>query len=453
MTPSPDAQAIALAERGLAAQEAGDPAGALALYDGALPALDGVPELHRNRALCLRALGRPAEAAQAYGRAARLRPGSGEALFEWGTQLLEIGAFAEAERALARAAELEPDRVPAWQNLALARAEQGDHAGARPAHDAAARLAPDDAGVRVNRALNRLLSGDWAEGWDEYEWRWKLPEPEHRAPDWPLPPWRGEPLEGKTLLLWTEQGMGTAIQFVRYAPLLAARGARVVVACDPPLRALFAGAPGVAGVVPRDPADPALLAARADFHLPLVSAARLCGTRPGDVPPPARFAPSGAEPVLKTRAVPRVALAWAGNPAHVEDARRSLPLRALAPLAERLGTRVEWISFQQPEGDLSGWPREIPLARRAPFADFQETARALREVDFVVSADTAVAHLAGSLGRPLGLLLPFSPDWRWLAGRDATPWYPSARLFRQEAPGRWDAPVAALAAHLAERFP
>lgn len=445
MTAAPDARA--LAERGLAAQEAGDSAGALALYDAALPTLGAVPELHRNRALCLRALGRPAEAAEAYRRAAELQTGSGGALFEWGTQLLETGAFAGAEEALARAVGREPGLVAAWQNLALARAELGDHGSARAAHDAAARLAPDDAAVRVNRALNLLLSGDGEAGWDEYEWRWRLPEPAHRAPAWAMPRWEGEPLDGKTLLLWTEQGAGTAIQFVRYAPRLAARGAEVIVACDPPLRRLLAAAPGVARTVPRDPAD---LLARADFHLPLVSAARLCGTRPGTVPPPAAFALPGE---TKPRARPAIALAWAGSPAHPDDARRSLPLRELAPLAERLGTRVDWISFQQPDRDAGGWPESLPLERRWPFADFYDTALALREVDFVVSADTAVAHLAGSLGRPLGLLLPFFPDWRWGTAGDGTPWYPAARLFRQESPGRWDAPVAALAARLAERFP
>ena len=489
MTPSSpflQAEASVLAEQALAMQQEGDPAGAAALYFSALQALDEVPELHNNLALCLQNIGQPvqaetefrralalrpdypeahcnlgnllqtldraAEATEHYRRALALDPAYANGWFNFGTFLLGRGRseedFAEAAAALEKAVSLRPDFAKAWRNLGMARYERGDEAGSLAACDEALRLDPEDAENRCNRALFLLTTGDFAQGWDEYEWRWRLAD--RPAPALPMPLWRGEDLAGKRLLLWTEQGAGTSIQFLRYAPLLAARGAEVSVACEASLQRLFAtaGRAGVRQVVAREAAAHAK--GDFDFYLPLVSAAHRFGTGLGTIPPPLSFDLPVKER-LAPRTKPRIALVWAGNP--INDARRAIPLRALAPLATALGEKVEWISLQRPPEteEIGSWP--VPIEERGTaLADFYDAALALREADFVVSVDTASAHLAASLGCPTAILLRYAADWRWLRDRADNPWYPSARLFRQHAPDHWEEAVSALAESLKERF-
>ncbi|MDE1170509.1 MAG: tetratricopeptide repeat protein [Verrucomicrobium sp.] len=479
------AEAAVLAERGLEAQASGDAAAALALYRQAAPALDAVPELHNNLALCELALDRPEAAEAALRRALELRPLYAEARNNLGLVLQKRGLAEEAAAAFRAALEIDPlyahaafnlgnveleagraaaaaalfERAlalsggtfpKAAMNLGIALLEAGDPPAAVRAHERARSLAPDDAESAANLALARLMTGDWERGWAEYEARWLLPG--YAPPAFPMPAWHGEDLAGKRLLLWTEQGAGTSIQFLRYAAVLAGRGARVTVACEEPLRRLAAAAEGVAAVVPRGEAVPP---GAFDFHLPLVSAARLCGTRLESVPPPARF--RGVARSAPGRPPFRVALAWTGNPAFSQNARRGVPLEKFAALARAAGERFSWRAFQQGGASLEAWPAGAPPLEPPPhFADFYETAQALAEADLVVTSDTALAHLAGSLGVPTALLLMAAPDWRWQQGGEGdpyderTPWYPSVRLFRQRLPGAWDAPLAALAARLRE---
>jgi len=495
-------EAAALAQEALRLQSAGDPAMAIQVYQRTMPTLSAVPEIHNNLAVChfnlgdldgaekslrealrlrpayaeahsnlgntLKGLGRVREAIVHYREALRLSPDYAWAHFNLGTCLLEEHRPAEAEAELRKALLLLPKAAKVWRNFSLAQMEQGNVAGGLEAIERAFALDPDDAEVRCNRALARLLCGDFKAGWEEYEWRWRLPD---NAPiRYPMPRWQGEDLRGKRLLLWTEQGAGTSIQFIRYAPLLAERGAEVVVACPPSLKRLFESARGVAAVVDREGPPPAC-----DYELPMLSAPRLFATTEATVPPPERFfLPEEEEgeidggPTRRDRRVLRVALVWAGNPAHGNDRLRSLAPEIFHPLAAIAPGTIEWVSFQktgeEPEGRaavaraLAQWP--VPRGAQpirdagAGFADFYDTAVALEEIDLVVSVDTAVAHLAGSLGKPTALFLPFHPDWRWMLRRGDTPWYPSVRLLRQARPGpgndaaSWAEPVAAVAALL-----
>ncbi|SDT99936.1 Tetratricopeptide repeat-containing protein [Verrucomicrobium sp. GAS474] len=506
-------EAAAMAQEALQLQSAGDPAMAIEIYRKTLPTLDAVPEIHNNLAVChfnlgdleeaerelrmalrlrptyaeahsnlgntLKGVGKVREAVSHYREALRLSPHYAWAHFNLGTCLLEEHQPAAAEAELREALLQLPKAAKVWRNFSLAQLEQGNVAGALEAIDRAFALDPDDAEVRCNRALARLLCGDFKVGWEEYEWRWRLPD---NAPlRYPMPRWKGEDLRNKRILLWTEQGAGTAIQFIRYAPLLAERGAEVVVACPESLRRLFVSARGVSEVVSREggagkgsgsPTVPPC-----DYELPMISAALRFGTTEGTVPPPERFflpdeagieddeeiaaKPPGRKPLLK------VALVWAGNPAHANDRLRSIPLSIFHPLASIPG--IEWISFQKGDPALvakavAGWPAG-PEGRGlrdagSGFADFYDTAMALEEVDLVISVDTAVAHLAGSLGKPTALFLPFHPDWRWMLRRGDTPWYPSVRLLRQATPpagtshesvaAAWAEPLAAVATLLRE---
>jgi hypothetical protein len=297
-------------------------------------------------------------------------------------------------------------------------------------------LKPDYASAYWNESLTRLLQGDFEAGWKLYEWRWRMD-----SPNWPagIPQWLGEErLNGKTIVLHAEQGLGDAIQFCRYAKLVAARGATVLLQVRPALTALLRNLEGVSRVTAGGERLPPH-----DFHCPLLSLPLAFKTRletiPADVP--YLF----ADPQRATRwrrrlgdaPSPRTGLVWAGSMTHKNDRNRSLPLLRLL---EALPAGIRCYSLQK---ELRDGDRE--LLRQRPeivhlgddLADLTDTAALLSELDLVISADTSVVHLAGAMGKPVWVLLPFAPDWRWLLDRDDSPWYPTARLFRQTAIGDW----------------
>jgi hypothetical protein len=260
-----------------------------------------------------------------------------------------------------------------------------------------------------------------------------------------------------TLLLTSEQGLGDALQFIRYAADAAARGIRVLVQAEAPLRTLLGTAPGVAGSFGPDDALPAV-----DAQLPLLSLPGVLGIEPDRNPMPTPYI--AADPARRARAAAAlrrsgqrlaVGVAWAGNPAHRNDRRRSLALAALSPLFALPG--VDWRSLQKgaPAQEIAGLPAAQTLVPLPDDASFDDTAALVAELDLVISVDTSVAHLAGALGRPVWILLPFAPDWRWQLDSSDTHWYPTARLFRKAHTGEWsavvDAVVAALQGLLRER--
>jgi hypothetical protein len=282
-----------------------------------------------------------------------------------------------------------------------------------------------------------LSSGEWLAGWPEYEWRLRDPAAP-RLPAGPERRWQGEPLPGATLLIASEQGLGDTLQFVRYAALARQRVGSVVVECAPAVAGLISGCAGVDRVVLRG--QP-----RGDFaaYVPLLSLPAVFGTTVDNVSADAAYLSPSADRLAAWRdelapvAGRRVGVAWQGNPAHRQDGRRSFPLAELAPLAQVPGVQLYSLQFGAGREQLAlqpNWPI-VDLANR--LGDFAETAAIVSNLDLVVCCDSALAHLAGSLGVPVWVALSFAADWRWLLGRTDTPWYPSMRLFRQRVGGDW----------------
>jgi hypothetical protein len=328
------------------------------------------------------------------------------------------------------------------------------HADAIASFERAIAIEPDFADAHFNKSLALLAIGDYPRGQAEYEWRWKRSGTEHLRHNFGRPLWRGDDApQGKTILLHAEQGLGDTIQFARYARLLGRAGAAVILETHSELKPLLARLEGVRSVIARGETRPAY-----DFHCPLGSLPLAFKTELSSVPTEIPYVSADAErvkrwsPRLEALGGPRVALVWAGNAAHANDLHRSVPLALLRPLWA--GDVARFVSLQR---DLRAGDGEIlaaapVLALGSELADFDDTAAVLAGCDLVITVDTSVAHLAGATGRPVWLLLPFSSDWRWTAESDRSPWYPSARLYRQPQPGDWESVVARVVRDLAMGF-
>ena len=441
--------AEALCHRGDALRQLGRLDEALASYDQALAARPDYAAAWSDRGNVLKAMRRFDEALASYDRSLVLRPDFAGALSNRAVTLQALErldeALASADRALAR----EPASIEALINRAGVLQELRRFDEALAAYDRAVALAPKNAAARANRALLLLLTGDFAQGWPAYEWRRKLPGWDGRV--FAEPAWSGEDIAGQQLLLHAEQGFGDTIQFVRYAPLVAARGAQVTLAVQPPLVPLLAGLPGGAVIADRDPLPPF------DRHCPLMSLPRIFATTidtiPGGVPyvaaPTERI--SAWAPRLPRDGL-RVGLAWSGHPANTKNHERSIPFARLAPLLAVAGTRFVSLQKVVRAADAEAFgPCDNIVDLSADLHDFADTAAVIAQLDLVITVDTAVAHLAGAMGRPVWVLLSRTPDFRWLIDRDTSPWYPSARLFRKAGADTWDAVVARVAAELAAR--
>ena len=354
-------------------------------------------------------------------------------------------AYAAADResdAIGRyraAIELKPEHAIAWNNLGLALQSINDVRGATDAFRRAIALKPDFAHAHWNLALVLLLAGNFDEGWVEYDWRLALPELGKGRHVYPGPVWNGAAMQDRTLLLHAEQGLGDAVQFARYATSIAATGARVLVHCPPPLQTLLATIPGVAQAIAGSETLPPY-----DAHAPLLSLPRILGTTLASIPAPCPYLRAAdadraaARSMLASRGDRlKVGVAWAGSKEHTNDRNRSCPLALLAPMFGL--DDIAWFSLQQGDaaaqrGATPGTEALVPLAEGSSLA---ATAALIAELDLVISVDTSIVHLSGALGRPCWVLLPFAPDWRWLQGRDDSPWYPTLRLFRQGRPRDW----------------
>ncbi|MDD9902371.1 MAG: tetratricopeptide repeat protein [Rhodospirillaceae bacterium] len=375
-------------------------------------------------------------------RAAALDPNDPDTLCAWGALLQKRGRADDAANAFGRATSAAPGDARAWSNLGNAYQDLLRLDDALAAHDRAVSLAPNDGNLHWNRAMTLLLSGDLEAGFAAYEWRAETRD--HAPPAHDSPRWDGSDPAGKRLLLLAEQGFGDAIQFARYAPLLQARGATVFLQCHPKLTALFEALAGTPTVLSAGDTPP-----QVDAHAPLMSVPHLLGTTIDTIPgePPYLRPPDGARRPPAVEGRRRIGLCWTGNPDHPDNAHRSLPFAAFAPLLRR--TDIDWRSLQFGPGaaDAAGHLPDDP-AWTPCLEGFGITAAALESCDLVITIDTSTAHLAGALGRPVWLLLKYAPDWRWMVGRDDSPWYPTARLFRQAAPGDWAGVVNCLDAAL-----
>ncbi|MBX7200623.1 MAG: tetratricopeptide repeat protein [Rhodospirillaceae bacterium] len=428
-----------LNSRGIALQMLGRHAEALADFDRALAFAATNPMIHANRGAALTELGRLADAARSLTTAVGLDPGNATTLHNYGNVLRDLDRTAEALSAYDRALALRPDYVDALiaRGLALMDLKRLDEAKASFANALA--RAPDHPKARLNAAIRDLLAGDIGNGFAGYEWRWRNPPNDSWLRDFPQPLWLGrEDIVGKTLLLHAEQGLGDTLHFCRYAALAAERGARVVLEVQRPLVRLLASLEGVAQIVARGDALPAF-----DLHCPLMSLPLAFGTVARHTPY-IQAAPSDWSTRLPSGR--RIGLAWSGNPALKNDRHRSIPLARFAPLMD--GTALVSAQKDFRPGDAA-FAQGCIADFGAELADFADTAALIAALDVVISVDTAAAHLAGALGKPVYILLPYiGTDWRWGVDGETTPWYPTAKLLRQPAPGDWDSVIARLKAEL-----
>jgi Tfp pilus assembly protein PilF len=441
----PAAQATALSEQGLAALRAGRAEDALALFDQALALAPNSPVLHFNRGVAFKLLGRPHDEISAYIQALALQPRFAEALNSRGSAIQALDWLDEALADYDRALAVRPDYIDALINRSVVLKEMHRFGEAQAVADRTLALAPDNPEAHWNVAMCALMLGDYPRGFREYEWRWRRP-PLNRV-DWGFaqPLWRGEELAGRTLLLHAEQGFGDTIQFCRYAPLAAARGARVVIEVQQPLKTLLASLEGVSDVVARGEPLPHF-----DFHAPMMSLPLPFGTTLDTIPAgvPYLGAPLARYDAWRARLShfpgPKIGIVWSGNRNHKNNRHRSIALTCMTPLFE-LG--FTFVSLQKEPRDEDRWllSRYNVLDFADVLDDFAETAALISALDAVVTVDTSVAHLAGALGKRTLILVPYiGLDWRWLPEGDRNPWYPSMRLFRQPAPGEWDGAVRAL---------
>jgi Flp pilus assembly protein TadD len=397
-------------------------------------------------------LGRAAEALVAY-QAARQRkarlPGIENDL---GLALCEANRLTEAVGHLEASVRQMPGDPQVRNNLGGVLRELGRLEEAEAMYRQAIRLTPEDPTPHVNLAIVLLLAGRLREGWAEWEWRWRA-RPE-MALGFDQPRWEGQPLDGRTLLIHAEQGLGSNIQFCRYVALIPPDG-RLVLAVQPSLVRLMASLDGRVTVVAIGDSLP-----RADLRCPMLSLPRVLGTNAvADIPAtiPYLRADPGAVARWQRRVAMlpglRVGLVWAGNPEDARmDRRRSMPPAALAPLAELPGVSLVSLQVGRAAQALSGSPLGQAVHDwTAELSDFAETAALIEALDLVISVDTAVVHLAGALGKPVWLLNRFDTCWRWLLGRDDSPWYRTLRQFRQTEAGRWDDVVACVCAALADK--
>jgi tetratricopeptide (TPR) repeat protein len=440
---------------------------------------------HTHCALLYQAMGQEAAAEQALGAALALDSCCVPALLTLGALLLETQRYAEAEIYYVRARELDSQLAEAEQGLGSLRFLQYRYAEAYQHLSQAAQLKPNQPDILCNlgatlRKLARfdaaendlrqalaidpqhadahfnlsvvlLQQGKMAEGWVEYEWRFRI---KGRAPVvHEQPVWDGSPLAGKTILIRAEQGFGDTFNFLRYLPLLKARGARVIFECQPGLRRLLMQCPYIDVLVERTPSF--VVPSDFDVHAMLMSLPRIMQTTLETLPPASPYLKPEAcllqrwQARLANDAQFKVGMVWSGKLTHEDNPNRRCPLECFAPLVAIPGLSI----YSLQKGEAAAQFRQQPWADplndlHDELRDFADTAAAISALDWVVTVDTSVAHLAGALGKPVSLLLSDAPDWRWLADRDDSPWYPSMRLFRQTAHKDWEAPLTKLCAEL-----
>jgi Flp pilus assembly protein TadD len=443
--------------RSIALKELGQLDAAEAACRAALTQRPDYPQAHNNLGTVLTDLGRLKEAESECRAALALKSPYPEAMSNLGNVLAERGRLEEAEICYRTAIAQRADHPEAHNNLGQALKAMGRLPEAIAACRTAIALRPDYAGAHLNLAISLLINGELVEGWREFEWRGQNRSGRPLRQPFAQPQWRGEPLEGQTLLLWPEEGHGDQLQFCRYAAIAAKRGARVVLATYRPLVRLLATAPGVAQVVAHDDPIPPF-----DYHLPLLSMPHVMGADGDSIPAaPAYLRAEPAQTAVWNRHLRdlpglKVGLVWAGDPrphdlkAHAIDRRRSIDPLRLLPLLTVAG--VSMISLQMGAGiaRMEAVPEAFrPRDVMTEVGDFADTAAIVANLDLVISVDTSMVHLAGALGKPVWLLSRYDGCWRWLLERDNSPWYPTLRLFRQPAPDAWEEVVARITAELA----
>lgn len=441
----------ALNNRGNALLTLKRPQDAMASFERVLVLAPRHVEARVNLGNALAMLSRHAEAIAAYDAAIAVHPGYAGAHFNRGHALHAAGRSAEAVAAFDQTLVLAPSHVGALINRGLACQELNRFDEAVQNYCTVIALEPGHADAHFNEALALLTLGDLHAGFEKFEWRWKRTGMEGQRRSLGKPLWLGEyPLARKTILLHAEQGLGDTIHFVRYAPLVARMGANVILEVQPALKELLEQVEGVSQVIARGDPLPAF-----DVHCPLASLPLAFRTEAATVPADIPYLAASEDWLAKWRGLenmpaPRIALAWSGRPTHPNDRNRSIPLARLAPLLANADADARFVSVQRDlrEADAAVL-RNLPVRHVGDHLEsFTDTAAVLALCDLVISVDTSIAHLAAAMGRPTWILLPFSPDWRWTLRGEVSSWYPSARLFRQPAPGDWDSVIATVQSEL-----
>jgi tetratricopeptide (TPR) repeat protein len=435
---------------GLGLQAEGKLAEATAHFQQAVRLKPHSAEAHNNLGVVLQAQGELEQAVACLRQALALRPDYAGAHNNLGNVLREQGNLAQAEVAFREALRFQPAWAEVLSNLGSVLLDQGRPEEAAACGEQAIRLRPDLPQARYLLGKCYLLQGNFEDGWPAYEGRLQLQE--FATPSLPAPRWDGGDLEGKTILLLVEQGLGDALQFIRFAPLVQQRGARVVVLGFPALLPLLGTCPGIDHLLATGEPLPSV-----DVHARLMSLPLLLGTTLSTVPAavPYLFADpalvSHWRGELSTIGGYKIGIVWKGSPRHKQDHLRSVGPREFAPLAGMAGVHLFSLQVGESAEDLPVLEElgVTDLGSRFDPSTFADAAAVVRNLDLVITVDTAVAHLAGALGTPVWLALPYRPDWRWLLDREDSPWYPTMRLFRQPQPGQWPAVFERMAKELA----
>jgi tetratricopeptide (TPR) repeat protein len=441
--------ADALTNLGNALVDVGNVAHAIPILRQAAKLAPQSPVIQYNLGNALQKQGTAEESIEHYRSSLALRPGDVPTINQLGNALKTIGRLDEAVVCFHQALSNAPWHAWSHNNLADALRCQGKLPEALASIRRALELAPEFPTFHWNLGIIALMLGQFTEGWKEYAWRSRVKEITFLRKDFSQPMWDGEELTGKTILIHAEQGFGDSIQFVRYLPMVKARGGRILVECAPELIDLFCGQFEVDQWLTDSSQS------QFDLHCPLLNLPLIFNTTletiPGKVPYLSALPKSAAKWGARLPGDKRlkVGLVWAGKPNHANDRNRSLPLSALLPVFNVLNTLFVSLQKDPPADEVRHLPSGIEFIDwRAELNDFAQTAALLSNLDLVMSVDTAVAHLAGAMGKPVWVLLPFAPDWRWMLNRADSPWYPTMRLFRQRAVGDWDDVVRRVAQSL-----
>ncbi len=395
-------------------------------------------------------------AVEAYEKAIELQPEFPIALNNLGNSLRYVGDVQRADNCFQKAIDLKPDYLNAYKNRGTLHVWTGSLDLGLQYYQEALKLNPAEAELHRNLGVIYLLQGRFKEGWQEYRWRWRVGDL-HR-PSSTIAVWTGQPIAGKSILLTAEQGLGDTIHFVRFAKVLQSMGAQTVIYCQPALVALLQASPELGPVYPNSlRVDDSF-----DFQASLIDVADVLQVDAESIPSEQSYLkPSPAlvqfwsEKLGPARGKRRIGIAWQGNPDHQADVFRSVPLAAFKPIASR--ESIELFSFQRGQGteQLAGWTGPAKINTFGDQLDqssgaFMDTAAIMSCMDLVVTSDTSLAHLAGALGVRSAIALGYTPDWRWLLDRSDSPWYPTAKLYRQQKIGDWSSVFESIAAELPE---
>jgi hypothetical protein len=442
----------AYANRGVALAALNRHDSAIESYDLAIRLESRIAYTHLHRGISLHALGHWQDAADSYRQAIALEPANADAHHSLGISLIQLRQHEAAIASLDQAIALKPGFADAWVNRALAHHELHQRESALENYHQAIALRPGFRIAHRNLSHLHLLYGKYEKGWEEFEWRLRGDDGKHRENRFAQPQWSGqESLAGQTILLHSEQGLGDTIQFCRYAKLVAELGARVILEVQKPLVRLLAGLDGVAMLVTKGSPIPPF-----DWHCPLMSLPLAFRTRLDTIPAPGGYLRAEAGKIeewqsrLGSTTKPRIGLVWSGNPLQKNNHNRSVPLPTFLGL---LDSRFDYVCLQkEPRAADLEILSTHPEIRRFELNDLADTAALCELLDLVISVDTSVAHLAGALGRPLWIPLGFNADWRYLLDRSDSPWYASARLYREDRRKGWSEVVANIRGDLLRRF-